>query len=256
MSIWNSIHFWKPKKDEIFIPYKPGYKPKPKKNNKEMKNENQHIWDNLKPLDLSKIETIQFPDDQYVKEIVEKKQCVIHHSVGGSVEGLVSEWLSTPERVGTCIAIDRTGIPWQFFSSRYWGYHLKCGKPELDKHSVAVEIINWGQLTYAGNGMYTTYYGNKIYTTVDYYPNKFRGYHYFEKYTIPQLITLGELLLYWNLVYKIPLDYNEKMWDLCPTAISGDPGVYTHISYRTDKSDCHPSLDLINMLKTLSGLVK
>lgn len=254
MSLWDKIYFWKPVKDDIIIPYKPGYKPKEKNNNK--MSDEKNIWSDLKPLDLTKIETIQFPDNQYIKETYEKKQIVLHHSVGGSVDGLVSEWLSTPERVGTCIAIDRAGIPWQFFSSKYFAYHLKCGKPELDKHSIGVEMVNWGQLTFAGNGMYTTYYGSKIYTTVDYYPNKFRSYHYYEKYTTAQLRTLGELLLYWNLIYKIPLDYNEKMWDRCENALGGDSGVWTHVSFRTDKSDCHPSADLKSMLKTLKGLVK
>jgi hypothetical protein len=38
-------------------------------------------------------------------------------------------------------------------------------------------------------------------------------------------------------------------------ALSGTPGVWTHVSYRADKSDCHPQIELINALKELKNNV-
>ncbi len=254
MSILDDILFWKKKKEKIIVPYRTSDQIK----NDDVimpEEEPKSIWKNLKPIDLSKIETIDFPKSQYFQEIYEKKSIVMHHTVGPTIESTLSEWKSTSDRVATCIIIDRGGIPWQLFSSKYWAAHLKCGNLNLDRHSIAVEIVNWGQLTPTSDGRFKTYYGNKIYTTAQYYPNAYRGYHYFEKYTDAQIITLGELMLYWNMIYNIPLKYRESIWDVTQDARNGVPGIYSHTSYRTDKSDCHPQHELVSMLKTLEKLV-
>lgn len=256
---WELYKIFRKEPKKTVIPYKSGIDPsdyyyvdviKPNEN------ENKNMWSDLKPINLEKIETIDFPKNQYCQDIYEKKQIVLHHTVGSSVEGAISEWRNTPERVATCIVIDRAGVPWQLFSSRYWAYHLKAGNENLDKHSIAIEIVNWGQLTPLSNGMYKTYYGNTVAAVAQYYPESFRGHKYFEKYTNAQIQTVGELILYWNRIYDIPIDYNENMWDISSQALSGYPGIWTHVSYRPapSKSDCHPQLELIHMLKTLKQL--
>jgi len=47
--------------------------------------------------------------------------------------------------------------------------------------------------------------------------------------------------------------YNKttKQWSPVTQAYALKPGVWTHVSYRSDKSDCHPDPNLIQMLKTL-----
>jgi len=45
--------------------------------------------------------------------------------------------------------------------------------------------------------------------------------------------------------------YNGNMWDVNEDALNGEPGVWTHVSYRSDKSDCHPQPELIDVLKSL-----
>jgi hypothetical protein len=42
------------------------------------------------------------------------------------------------------------------------------------------------------------------------------------------------------------------MWDVSKNALSGKPGIYTHVSYRKDKSDCVPQPELITALQSLS----
>lgn len=241
-------YYWRKKKYDIIIPYKIGY---------EIKNK-ESMWENLKPIDFSKIETIQFPENQYIKEVTSKNQIVLHHTISGDgVNGDVSSWEGTPERVATCIIVDRSGVPWQLFSSKYWAYHLGAGNSNLDKHSIGIEIDNWGWLIPTETpGRYETYYGNKVYVQTQYYADSFRGFNYYEKYTDAQIQTVGELLLYWHNIYDIPLTYNEDMWSLSQNAKSGKPGVWTHVSYRPapDKTDCHPQPSLIEMLKTLSTI--
>jgi hypothetical protein len=61
-----------------------------------------------------------------------------------------------------------------------------------------------------------------------------------------------KLLIFWNERYGIPLDYNQDMWALSSKALSGQDGVWTHVSFREDKSDCHPQPELIEMLKSLA----
>ncbi|MFW6226355.1 MAG: peptidase C14 caspase catalytic subunit P20, partial [bacterium] len=89
---------------------------------------------------------------------------------------------------------------------------------------------------------------------VVHYPNGYRGYYYYEKYTDDQIKTTGELLLYWNKTYDIPLDYNDNMWEVNDDALGGKRGIWSHTSYRNDKSDVHPQPELIEMLKTLKSL--
>jgi len=264
--IFNFWNFWKKEPKEIIIPLKPGEKPI----------EIENVWQTLKPIDLSKIETINFPVDQYIQEIHTKKQICLHHTVSGDgVNGDISTWENDPRRIATCIIVDRGGTPWQLFSSKYWAYHLACGNSTLDKQSIAIEIDNWGwliqgdgtvkqfgknndgtpRLIYTEPGRYYTCYGNYVYTVNQYYPEGFMGYNYYEKYNNAQIQTVGELLLYWKNAYGISLKYNEDMWDKSNRALSSKNGVWTHVSYRgSGKSDCHPQPEFIEMLKTLDGI--
>ena len=235
------------------------------------------MWTDLKPINLGKIQLIGYPDTKFFKEDYHKKQVVLHHTISGpSIDGDIESWINNKYNIGTAIIIDRAGTPWQLFSSRFWAYHLGAGNHDLDRHSIGIELDNWGGLT-PGNGTlkvfrperprifnwrlkntsaqkYYTYYGNAVDVPMQYYPDGFRGYQYYEKYTEAQIRTLGELLLFWRNKYGIPLTYNESMWDVSPKALSSVPGVWTHVSYRADKSDCHPQTELIEMLKTIQTL--
>ncbi len=214
---------------------------------------------------LDKIKIVNFPENQYFKDETVKKQIYLHHTVsGGSAQGDVDYWLSDTKRIATSIVIDRGGTPLQCFPSKYWGYHLgiegkvfkkyKIKYQSLDKISIGVEIDSWGGLTFKKkDGKWYSYAGKLVETeNVIEYPEGFRGYYAFEKYTDAQIKTLKELLLYWNKEWNIPLTYKEEIWGVYTDALKGVSGVYTHVSVRSDKSDCHPQKNLIEMLKTLS----
>jgi hypothetical protein len=51
--------------------------------------------------------------------------------------------------------------------------------------------------------------------------------------------------------YNIPKDHKKDMWDISRLAISGSPGIYAHVSFRKDKSDCHPQEESEVLLKAL-----
>jgi N-acetyl-anhydromuramyl-L-alanine amidase AmpD len=229
---------------------------------KELNKENNTI----SKLDLNEIIVVDFPENQYVKEQTDKKQIVLHHTVSGQgVDGDISWWRKTVERIGTAIIIGWDGKIYQCFSSKYWAYHLGAGNSNLDKQSIGIEIDSWGGLVRFNRQWYPAKWDENLKQNVantnikpipernvQIYVNGFCGFYGYEKYSDAQIEAARKLLIYWGERYKIPLKYNENMWDLNNDALSGKAGVWTHVSYRGNKkSDCHPQPELINMLKSL-----
>lgn len=229
-------------------------------------------FSNLKPLSPKDPDLVQVEWLKYYKVEWPKKQIVLHHTVSGpGIQGDMETWKAFKSHIAVCIIIERDGKMNQLFPSKYWGYHLGVGNAKLDQASIAIELDNWGGLI-KGNGkpmkfgqktvntidgkIYNSY-GGLVNVPVTHYPEKFRGYEYFESYTEEQLRATGELLLFWSKNYNIPLTYKEEMWDVSQKALNGEPGVWTHVSYRkpSDKQDCHPDPELKNLLKTLPNLI-
>lgn len=214
---------------------------------------------------LQKIIQEPFPEFQYYKEEHEKKQIVLHHTASGpKADGDIAWWKNTPERVATCIIIPRDGIPRQLFSSKFWAHHLGIkqkfieqkgtnkSNTYLNQHSIGIEIDSWGQLTKTSSGEYKSYTGAivKAEDVVE-YKDFFRGFQYYERYTEAQIESVKELLLYWGERYKIPLTYNEDIFTVSKRALNGEPGVWSHVSFRSDKYDLHPQKEIVEMLKSL-----
>jgi len=185
-----------------------------------------------------KIIKLEFPTNQYVREVQNKTQVVLHHTVSGSkAKGVANYWKSDTKRISTCMIIDNKGVPFQLFSSKYWGFHLGIKKKvfkannivyykRLDKNTIGVELTNWGGLHMIDDELYTVY-GSKFNGTYVYYEDGYRGFNYFERYTNAQIETLRELLLYWNKRYDISLEYNTDIWDVTTRALKGYSGIFT-----------------------------
>ena len=122
----------------------------------------------------------------------------------------------------------------------------------LDKVSIGVEICNWGSLEKRGEKFYNYVNREVPLDEVCELRTAYKGKKYYHAYTDAQIESVRQLLVYWNEVYNIPLDYiEENLWDLSKDALSGKPGIYTHNSYRKDKSDISPQPKMIKMLKSL-----
>lgn len=228
---------------------------------------------------LEKIVVVGFPPDQYYREVTPKNQIVLHHTVSGrGAKGDINWWLTDKRRIATHIIIDYKGVPYQCYSSRFWGHHLgikmkflqdeefndwSTRNVKLNKHSIGIEIDAWGGLLQKDEEWYAAKWDKirrknvpnlktKIpIERVQLYPEGYRGFYAFEKYTDEQIETVKELLLYWKKKYKIPLSYNPNMWRVNKQALSGESGVWSHTSFRQDKSDVHPQPELVEMLKSL-----
>ena len=106
-------------------------------------------------LDVSKIKQVPLPESQYIKEVTEKKQIVLHHTAGNSSgPGTIKMWANDDRgRIATCIVISGKGQSkdtydgeiCQAFSSKYWGYHLMldCAGCDHDKIGNRENIYNF-----------------------------------------------------------------------------------------------------------------
>ena len=241
---------------------------------------NSLIHQDMSLLSTLEFNQLEFPTNQFVPEVHIKNQIVLHHTASGKgVNGDYRHWLNDQKRIATCVIVDSEGVVNQLFSSKYWGYHLGIKSKvfrnrnipyqRLDKTSIGLEIDNWGGLKFIDNEWrsYPNDYGrgnlthkksgNKVKVVLDennlvFYSNGFRGYEAFERYGDKELETTAVLLKYWNKHYNIPIDYNSDIWDVTDRALKGEAGLFTHVSYRSDKSDCHPQKELIQMLKSLT----
>lgn len=218
---------------------------------------------------IDKIVQLDFPRDQYIRKEYPKSQIILHHTVsGGSAKAVASYWAGKPSRIATCIIIDKPGVPYQLFSSKYWGGHVggkrsmakSFGKYGLEyrncsQPSIGVEIISWGGLKMIDGKLYNCYGGEYKEGDVKptYFEEGYRGYNYYDSYTEAQIETLRQLLLYWNQRYGISLEYNEDMWDVSEDALKGKNGIWAHTSFRFDKSDIFPQENMVEMLKNLAN---
>ncbi len=226
---------------------------------------------------LNSIVSVDFPQSDYFPEVTNKTQVCLHHTASGKgVKGDLSQFLK-PGKIATPIIVGHSEV-YRLHSTRHWGYHLGIKKAvfkkyaipyqNLNKTCIGLEIDNWGPLKLIdgeyrawvndfGEGDRKDRNGDSIKVVVDQanvitYDEAFRGYQHYERYTEFQIESVSWLLKYWADYHDIPLHYNSDMWDVSENALKGSPGIYTHVSYRSDKSDCHPQPELIEMLNKLN----
>jgi N-acetyl-anhydromuramyl-L-alanine amidase AmpD len=214
----------------------------------------------------------EFPVNQYINQVFDKDQIVIHHTASSADPfGVMEYWISNTERVGTAFLIagnPRTSTRWkdgdifQLFNSSKGAWHLGLKAKDLvrggrastnmNMMSIGVETCNWGQLVLK-NGKFITYEGNAIpEANVHEYATPYRGYKYYEKYTDPQIEALRNLLVFLCDKYEIDKTYKgDEIFEIDKRPLRGENGIWTHTTVRTDKEDMHPYPPLIAMLKSL-----
>jgi len=121
----------------------------------------------------------------------------------------------------------------------------------LDKLAIGIEICSWGPLDKVGDKFYNYVDREVSADQVTKLDKPYKGHLYYHAYTDAQIESVRQLLVYWNRIHGIPLQYNEDIWVVSDRALKGEAGVFTHNSYRKDKTDIHPCPRMINMLKTL-----
>lgn len=232
---------------------------------------------------------IYFPEKDYNRSpiIANKLQIVLHHTVSGdNVGGDVGWWQQKGERIATSYIVSRAGEILQLFLTDYWAFHIGSTAPRnsfLQQHSIGIELSSWGGLVQDINtGLwYPAQTDGDIQKPK---PNKrvrpipventysyagefddvggYHGFNVFERYTQEQINATKLIIEVLAKKYtEIDLEYKgddmwgvrkNGRWEPDPRALQGEPGIWSHTSYRVDKSDAHPQPQLVDMLKNLS----
>lgn len=224
-------------------------------------------------LDLKKIKQVPLSSGQYIDEEVKKVQIVLHHTAGNSSAPATIKMWDTDDRgkIATCIVISGKGLSkdtfdgeiCQAFSSKKWGYHLGLKQDifrskgvaykSIDPIAIGIEICNWGPLDKVGDKYYNYVDREVSVDQVCVLSAPYKGHLYYHAYTDAQIESVRQLLVYWSKIHGIDLTYNEDIWGISVRALKGENGVFTHNSYRKDKSDVSPQPKLIAMLKALKN---
>jgi hypothetical protein len=208
------------------------------------------------------------------QQIFKKKQIYIHHTVSNGNPYNVASWweqseLATGDKIGTAYIIAgrkmspsdkyKDGDIYSPFPDKYHAAHLgKIARipgiknlpvAELHKHSIAIEVCNWGWLEERNN----KYYSNKdtLIPPEETIKLEYRGKPFYQLYTDAQIESLRLLLLHLTDKYDIPRHF-YPMFGICPEALQGKPGIFSHTSVRADKWDCAPQPKLLTMLRSLA----
>lgn len=213
---------------------------------------------------------------EYVSELHYKKQIVLHHTAGGPrPDFTIGWWQQDAQRVATSFVIGRAatdgekqfdGAVYRAFPEYLWAYHLGLSSKNsnisaelrtgLNKISIGIEICSYGPLIKKSDGTYRTVVNNKIIPPEDVCDlgEEWRGYQYFQKYTDKQLEACREIVLSMAWYFNIPVEdihYDASWFGINQNALNGLPGIWTHVNYRKDKTDCFPQPELIEMLNGL-----
>lgn len=227
-------------------------------------------------LDITQINQKELTADQYFKEDCSaiKKQIVLHFTAGApSAVNTIHGWQFKPERVGTAFIISRgtktesDGKIFQAFGSKYWAYHIAFSKntnkvpskyhnftmeTQRAKETIGIEICNWGPILKDKDGSFKNYV-NKVVPAEEVVAlsKPHRGYTYYHDISDAQAKSIKELVIYLCEKYNISKKFNADMFDICLRALDGENGTWTHVSYRSDKSDMPPLPKLIKLLQEI-----
>jgi len=208
------------------------------------------------------------PINQYYPEPQKKLQIVLHHTVSNplSPQGDIGFWRSDSTRIATYCIISYDGTINRCFPSNAWAHHLGVKTSELksigfkdfmirnnilNRNSIAIELDGWGGVTKYHDNFFNVY-GKPLDKSLDVIECKWRGYEYFQKYSDEQIQALEELISYLMKTYSIPsYGIKDGNIDLRKDALNSVPGIYSHSSYRLDKSDLYPDERIFRMLKNL-----
>jgi hypothetical protein len=210
------------------------------------------------------------PKGEYLEGPSKKEYLFLHHTAGwNNPYKTIDSWgRDTRGRVGTEFVLGgqsvkgnddkHDGVVVQAFPEGGYGWHLgKNGSQHMHKHSVGIEVNNFGYIkngkTYAG----TTAHESQIVTLAE----PFRGYTTWHRYSDAQIESIR---LWMHFIAErdgidiragLPVLIKEKgaaAFEFNEDAYYGKiKGVWTHTNTRKDKSDMFPQQELMDMLVSL-----
>ena len=220
------------------------------------------------------INKAHLPEGEFIREkyIFQNEYLVLHHTAGWhNPYNTVRQWGNdTRGRIATEFVVGGSSIKGddnaydgevvQAFPEGCQGWHIgPSGSRFMNRHSVGIEMCNFGQLTEAGK----SYIGTQADLSQIYkFAEPFKNYSKFHKYSAKQINTLRELILY--IANRDSIDIRDGLikWinkgDVAAAfsyqqdAHDGKvKGLLVHGNIRKDKIDIFPQEELVEMLLNL-----
>lgn len=226
------------------------------------------------------IDKYYLSDDEYIKESYPKTSIFLHHTAGwGDPYQQVRIWEKDQRgKVGTQFLIggpnastgDKSydGVIVQCFDDEYWAYHLGNVNKYLHRHSIGIELCNFGWLK-EKNGKFYTWTNTEVREDqVIELSEPFRGYRYYHKYSEAQIKSLKKLLEYLSNLHKIDIEEGLQEWIFergvyeafaydSNLKWNGGSGLYSHTNVNEkSKWDINPQPLIIEMIEGLVTPVK
>lgn len=203
--------------------------------------------------------------DEYVNEVTKKKYLFLHHTGGwNNPYNQIKGWNDDQRgKIGTEFVVGGQsirgdykydGLVLQAFPEGHYAWHLgQIGKRAVHTDSVGIELCNFGHLK---DGR--TWAGQKVlYSEIC--KLSFKGYSQFHRYSNDQIESTRKLILHiadrdnidvrCGLVEAIHEKGASKAFQWNRKAYYGTvEGMWTHVNTRTDKFDCAPQNEFVDML--------
>lgn len=214
-------------------------------------------------------------DEYFSEEKTRKTSIFLHHTAGwNDPYQQVRIWERDERgRVGTQFIIggpnsyngdlQYDGVVVQCFDDEYWAGHLGNVNEFMHKHSIGIELCNFGQLTYKRGRFYTWAGGIVQEEQVLELDDPFRGYKYYHKYSDSQVESLHKLLLYLSNLHGIDIEEGLQEWIFekgpyealeynSDLKWKGGRGLYSHTNVNKNwKWDINPQPNIIEMIEGL-----
>ena len=208
---------------------------------------------NVPNLPRINLDITKYTGIQYYEQTTNKAQIVLHHTVSNPkcTAGDLDTWKSSKDKIGTHFIISYDGKITQCIPVEYWGHHIGCSSSwlqsrgfgdfstrnnALNKMAIGIEIDAWGPVTQDGFTEYNKYMPEML----PIIKCDWRGAKYFQQYSEQQIISLIELLRRLCAQFNIPYyGIMQEGLDVSQNALSGRYGIWSHTSYRSDKSDIY-----------------
>jgi N-acetyl-anhydromuramyl-L-alanine amidase AmpD len=213
--------------------------------------------------------------DEWMNDLFIKDTIYIHHTAGRHRPDFTIDWWEKDNkpgklnRVATAFVIggnaldgsaDFDGQIYRAFNEIYWAHHLGTTLPNnetLNKKSIGIEVCCLGPVVSEGGKFWFKTASGKFevpQNQVIELNQAWRGFKFFHKYSETQLEVLKNLILTLAFLFDIPLpdkQYTADWFKLDNEAKAGKAGLWTHCHVRSDKTDCYPHPQLIEMLNSL-----
>lgn len=206
------------------------------------------------------------PRPYFEAEKFEKKYIFLHFTAG-NLQGDLPTLTGNSGRISTAFVLARSGNLFQLFSSAHWAWHLgrsavgpfrNGNNTFLSKHSIGIEISNYGPLMRIGEILHIPVWDKNRRKFIPGAPyctlsdqasyiqlaTPYRGNTYYCSYTDEQYDRLIILLRYLTNSYPIPKSFlpaNIRYETNGP--LLENPGIYSHVNVRKDKVDIGPAFD-------------